>query len=371
MLSGYMPLGRRQTRRVMVGTVAVGGGAPPAVQGMTKTLTSDVDATSQQVRRLAEAGAELVRVAVPDSDAARALPELVAASPVPLIADIHFDYRLALAAIRAGVHKLRINPGNIGAPDHVRQVVMAAKAAAIPIRIGVNAGSLEHDIEESLGRGPQALVESALRNAQAVGELGFEDLVLSVKASSVADTVNACVMLAERTSLPLHIGITEAGGPVSGLVKSAAGIGALLALGIGDTLRISLTADPLLEVRAAWDLLRAWGIRRRGVEVISCPTCGRCTVDLISLAARVEEALAGVDEHLVVAVMGCAVNGPGEARAADVGLAMGGRKGVLFRRGQVLGSVDREEAVDALLAQVQAELAVRRVDTNSGAGLEL
>ncbi len=354
------PLPRRPGRKVSVGGISLGGDGPVVVQTMTKTDTRDPETTSQQVASLAAAGAEMIRVAVPDREAALALRSIREASPVPLVADIHFDYRLALLALDAGVDKLRINPGNIGSARGVREVVSAARSAGAAIRVGVNAGSLEPDIEDRLGRGPNALVESALRHCAILEDMGFESIVLSVKASSVADTVNANLALRDRTQWPLHLGVTEAGVTRTGTVKSATGIGLCLAMGVGDTIRVSLTADPLEEVRVAWDLLASWGIRSRGIEVISCPTCGRCQVDLVEIAREVSEALQDLKGSLVVAVMGCPVNGPGEAAAADLGVAMGTRGGVLFRDGEVLGRVAPDQVVARLSDLVRRELEQRR-----------
>lgn len=324
------------------------------VQGMTKTTTSDVESTLAQIRAMAVAGAEIVRVAIPDSGAALALATIRPASPVPLVADIHFDYRLALQALEAGCDKLRINPGNIGSRDKVKAVVREALDRGIPIRVGINAGSLEKDIESRWGRTPRALAESAMRSASLLSELGHEDVILSVKASDVITTVNSYLLLSESTTYPLHLGVTEAGGLRAGTVKSSMGIGLCLALGIGDTLRVSLTADPVEEIRVAWDILRGLGIRRRGVEVVSCPTCGRCRVDLVSIARQVERAVEGRTGEMTVAVMGCAVNGPGEARAADLGVAMGTSRAVLFRQGQTLDSVPVEQVVERLMEEIDS-----------------
>ncbi len=331
----------------------MGGSNPIIVQGMAKTQTSDVGATLSQIKAMAVAGAEIVRLAVPDEEAASKLADIREGSPLPVVADIHFDYRLALLALEAGFHKLRINPGNIGSRDRVRTIVREARDRQVPIRVGVNAGSLERDNEDRWGRTSRALVESALRSTALLEDLGLEDIVLSVKASDVPTTVNAYLELSQRTRHPLHLGITEAGGPRAGTVKSATGIGMCLAMGVGDTLRVSLTADPVQELRVAWDLLAAWGLRRRGVEVVSCPTCGRCQVDLITLAQEVEKAVEGLTGDITVAVMGCAVNGPGEARAADLGVAMGARGAVLFRQGQIVRQVAVDDVVGELLEEIK------------------
>ncbi|MHB8928516.1 MAG: flavodoxin-dependent (E)-4-hydroxy-3-methylbut-2-enyl-diphosphate synthase [Bacillota bacterium] len=345
---------RRATRRVVVGGVAIGGDALIPVQTMTKTDTRDVPVTLAEVRRLAEAGADLVRLAVPDREAVEALPALVSGSPVPLVADIHFDYRLALEAIQAGVDKLRINPGNIGGVERVRAVATAAKERGVPIRIGVNAGSLEDRlIDRYGGPTPEAMVESALTQAAVLEDLGFTDIVLSLKASDVRRTVEAYRLAAGRCDYPLHLGVTEAGGLLPGTVKSAVGLGLLLAEGIGDTIRVSLTDDPALEVRAGFEILRALGLRSTTPEIISCPTCGRCQVGLAEVVREVEAGLRGLRVPVKVAVMGCAVNGPGEAREADVGVAAGKGGGLLFRRGQVVGRVAEGDLARALVGEVR------------------
>lgn len=344
---------RMKTRPLMVGNVPVGGGAPVVVQSMTNTDTRDVDATAAQINDLAAAGCEIVRVAVPDQEAAGALRAIKNRITVPLIADIHFDHRLALAAVESGVDGLRINPGNIGGREKVRQVVEACRERNVPIRIGVNAGSLEKDLLEKYG-GPtaEAMVESALRHIYILEELNYREIKLSLKASDVPLTIRAYRLMAEKVSYPLHVGVTEAGTLRSGTVKSAVGIGALLAMGIGDTIRVSLTGHPVHEVRVGWEILKALGLRQRGVELISCPTCGRTQVDIITMANQVEDLLAKVDRPLKVAVMGCAVNGPGEARHADVGIAGGKEEGLIFRKGRVLRKVPEESLVDELMREV-------------------
>ncbi|HEY3315680.1 MAG TPA: flavodoxin-dependent (E)-4-hydroxy-3-methylbut-2-enyl-diphosphate synthase [Bacillota bacterium] len=356
-----MNIRRRESRPISAGGLAIGGEAPISVQTMTKTDTRDVAATRSEIARLAEAGADLVRLAVPDREAAEALGALVKSAPVPLAADIHFDYHLALTALDAGVQKLRINPGNIGGPDRVRAVALAAKDRRVPIRIGVNAGSLEERlIDKHGGPTPQAMVESALDQAALLEDLGFADIVVSLKASDVRRTVDAYRLIAGRCRYPLHLGVTEAGGMIPGTVKSSLGIGLLLAEGIGDTIRVSLTDDPALEVRVGFELLRALGLRLRGPEIVSCPTCGRCQVDLPGLVGQVEEGLKGLTEPVRVAVMGCAVNGPGEAREADFGLAGGKGGGLLFRRGQVVGKVPEGELAKALIDEVWKATGGRR-----------
>ncbi len=342
---------RRKTRAVRVGSVVVGGGAPIAVQSMTTTQTADVAATLAQVRALAEAGADIVRVAVPNREAAGALPEIVGGTPVPLVADIHFDYRLALAALSAGIHGVRLNPGNIGSRDRVREVVKAARERMVPIRIGVNAGSLEEDIVERHGwPTAEGMVESAERHIRFLEDEGYREIKVSLKAHDVAMTVRANRLFAERFDYPLHLGVTEAGTLLAGTVKSAAGLGILLAEGIGDTIRISLTADPVEEVRVARLLLKSLGLKFGGATMTSCPTCGRCSVDMIPIAERVEKRLSHLKGEVNVAVMGCEVNGPGEASAADVGVAYGhGGVGLLFRDGKIVRRMRVEELEDAVV----------------------
>ncbi|MGB9886358.1 MAG: flavodoxin-dependent (E)-4-hydroxy-3-methylbut-2-enyl-diphosphate synthase [Moorellales bacterium] len=344
---------RRPSLAVRVGTVTVGGGAPIVVQSMTKTDTRDPVATLKQIQELAEAGCELVRVAVPDREAVAALRTIKAHSPLPVIADIHFDHRLALAALEAGVDGLRLNPGNIGGPERVREVAREAAAREVPIRVGVNAGSLERELRHRYGGPtPEALVESALRHVRLLEDAGFNLIKISLKAAEVPVMVQAYRLLADKVPYPLHLGVTEAGPLLSGSVKSALGIGILLAEGIGDTIRVSLTADPCWEVKVAYDILRSLGLRQRGVEIISCPTCGRCRIDVDSLAQTVEKRLARVVEPLRVAVMGCEVNGPGEARQADLGVAGTRGGGVIFRRGEVVRRVSTEEIAEALAQEV-------------------
>ena len=333
-----------------MGGVPLGGGAPVSIQSMTNTPTHDVDATLAQIRALAAAGCDIVRVAVPDLEAARAIGTLKAGSPLPLVADIHFDYRLALAAAEQGVDKIRINPGNIGAPERVEAVAKVCKERHIPIRVGVNGGSLEKELLDKYGGPtPEAMVESALGHIRLLELYGFENICVSLKASSVPATMGAYRLMAERYDYPLHLGVTEAGTRDMGELKAAAGIGGLLGLGIGDTLRVSLTADPVEEVYAARRILKAVGLRREGPELIACPTCGRTQIDLIPMAERVEELLKAVDKPITVAVMGCVVNGPGEARHADVGIAGGKGEGVLFKHGEIVARVPEEELVPGLM----------------------
>ncbi|WP_302552629.1 flavodoxin-dependent (E)-4-hydroxy-3-methylbut-2-enyl-diphosphate synthase [Bilophila sp.] len=349
-----MELPRKQTRQLKLGPVRIGGGAPIVVQSMTNTDTRDVEATLSQIKRLHNAGCEIVRVAVPDETAAKALRAIHDASPIPVIADIHFDYRLALTALEAGLEGLRINPGNIGERKNVEMVVDAAKARGAVIRVGVNSGSVEKRLLDQYGGPtPQAMVESALGHVRILEEHGFYDTKISIKSSSVLNTIECYRLLSERCDYPLHLGVTEAGGVLRGAIKSSVGMGILLSEGIGDTLRVSLTAAPEEEMTVAWELLRALGLRRRGPEIISCPTCGRTEIDLIGLAQEVERRLSTETAPIKVAVMGCVVNGPGEAREADLGMAGGRDKGIIFRKGEVIRSVRGQEA---LLAAFMEEL---------------
>lgn len=342
------------SRQIVVGGVPVGGGAPVSIQSMTNTLTHDVEATLAQIRSLAAAACDIVRVTVPDERAAKAIGALKAGSPIPLVADIHFDYKLALEAAEQGVDKIRINPGNIGSPDRVEAVAKACKERGIPIRVGVNGGSLEKDLLAKYGGPtPEAMVESGLGHIRLLERYGFEDICISLKTSSVPTTVRAYQLMAERYDYPLHLGVTEAGTREMGELKAAAGIGGLLAMGIGDTIRVSLTADPVEEVYAAQRILKAIGLRRDGPELISCPTCGRTQIDLIPMAKQVEELLKGVDKPITVAVMGCIVNGPGEARHADVGLAGGNGEGVLFKHGEIVKRVPESQLVPELMKLIE------------------
>ncbi len=353
-LPGPAAFPRRDTVRLLVGTVPVGGGEPVAVQSMTKTDTRHAAATIRQIRRLERAGCEIVRLAVPDRAAAEALREIKRRVAVPLIADIHFDHRLALAALEAGVDGLRLNPGNIGGPAKVREVARAAAERDVPIRVGVNSGSLERDLLRARGGATaEAMAESALRHIRLLEDAGFGAIKVSLKASDVPRTLAAYRLLATRTRYPFHAGITEAGGPLAGSVKSAAGLALLLAEGLADTLRVSLTAPPEAEVKTAWRILGALGIRRRGVDVVSCPTCGRTVADVETAARAVEKAVDGIVTPLTVAVMGCMVNGPGEAREADLGLAFGPRDAVLFRKGETVRRLPLDRAVGALLDAIR------------------
>lgn len=348
---------RKKTRRIHIGAVPIGGGAPIAVQSMTNTKTADAAATVAQIKALAAAGCDIVRLAVPDMAAAKTLGEIIRAVDVPLVADIHFDYRLALEAIRQGIAALRLNPGNIGGADNVRAVTAAAKKAHIPIRIGVNAGSLDKKLLAKYGRPTaEALVESALGHVRLLEAEDFYDIKISLKAHDVPLTIAAYRNMSEAADYPLHLGITEAGTPQSGMIKSAVGIGALLAEGIGDTIRVSLTGDPLVEVKVANEILKSLGLREYGPTLIACPTCGRTSIDLAQIAADVEARLAGVSRPIQVAVMGCVVNGPGEAREADVGIAGGRGEGLVFRKGEVLRRVPEDQLVAELFKEIDAIL---------------
>ena len=348
---------RNDTKQIHVGGVAVGGGAPVSVQSMCNTPTADAEATLAQIRRLAAAGCDIIRVAVPDGDAADAMARICAESPLPVVADIHFDYRLALRCVEAGVAKIRINPGNIGGAERVRAVAEACAGRGIPIRIGINTGSLEKRLLEKYGAPTaEAMAESAADHAELLERFGFSDICLSLKASSVPLTLAAYRLAAERFPYPLHLGVTEAGTLWQGTVQSAMGIGAALLEGIGDTIRVSLTADPVEEVRAGIAIVKAAGLRRGGVKVVSCPTCGRTQIDLIAAANEVERRLQGCARDITVAVMGCVVNGPGEAREADYGLAGGRGEAALFRHGEIVCKVPEPQMVDALLQMINEEL---------------
>ena len=354
---------RKQTRQIHIGKVAIGGGAPVSVQSMTNTKTADVYATVAQIRALTEAGCDIVRLAVPDMEAAKALGDIIRAVDVPLVADIHFDYRLALEAIRQGISALRLNPGNIG-EDRVKVVVREAKAAGIPIRIGVNGGSLDKKILEKYGRvTAEALVESAMEHVRILEAQDFYDMKISLKAHDVPLTLAAYRLMSKTVDYPLHLGITEAGTPTTGMIKSAVGIGTLLAEGIGDTIRVSLTGDPVVEVRVANEILKSLGMKDYGPTLISCPTCGRTSIDLPTIAAEVEKRLVSIKEPITVAVMGCVVNGPGEARDADVGIAGGKGEGLVFRKGEIMRKVPEAELVSELFKEIHSFLAERTADT--------
>ncbi|WP_303690828.1 flavodoxin-dependent (E)-4-hydroxy-3-methylbut-2-enyl-diphosphate synthase [Megamonas hypermegale] len=344
---------RKQTRQISIGNVKIGGGAPISVQSMTNTKTTDTAATVAQIKALEKAGCDIVRLAVPDMAAAENIANIKKQVNVPLVADIHFDYRLALKAIEQGIDALRINPGNIGDEDRVKAVVEAAKTKHIPIRIGVNAGSLDKKLLAKYGKvTAQALVESAMEHVRILEKLDFHDIKISLKAHDVPLTLDAYRLMSETVDYPLHLGITEAGTVNTGIIKSAVGIGALLAEGIGDTFRISLTGDPVNEVKVANEILKALGLKEYGPTLISCPTCGRCNIDLPSIAAQVEKRLENVQKPVKVAVMGCVVNGPGEARDADIGIAGGKGEGLVFRKGEIIGKVPEDKLIDALFAEL-------------------
>ena len=341
---------RENTRQIHVGSLPVGGGAPVTVQSMCNTKTWDVEATVQQIKDLRAAGCEIVRLAIPNEEAARAIDRIKAQVDVPLVADIHFDYRLALMAAERGIDKIRINPGNIGAEENVKAVAEACKARHIPIRVGVNAGSLAKRLLEKYGHPcPEAMVESARGHVALLEKYGFEDIALSLKSSTVPLTIAAYRLAAETFPYPLHLGVTETGTEWNGTIQSAVGIGTLLSEGIGDTIRVSLTADPVKEVTAGIAILKAAGLRPGGVKFVSCPTCGRTEIDLIGLATKVEGLVRNLDRDITVAVMGCVVNGPGEAREADYGIAGGKDKGILFQKGKVLGTYSYDRLCDALM----------------------
>ena len=352
---------RRPTRQIHIGKVAIGGGAPISVQSMTNTKTTDTKATVAQIRALQAAGCDIVRLAVPDMEAAKNLGNILRQVTVPLVADIHFDYKLALEAIRQGIHALRLNPGNIGGEEKVKAVVEAAKEAGIPIRIGVNAGSLDKKILKKYGGvTPEALVESAMEHVRILEALDFHDMKISLKAHDVPLTIAAYRLMSQTVDYPLHLGITEAGTVNTGIIKSAVGIGALLAEGIGDTFRISLTGDPVVEVRVANEILKSLGLKEYGPTLVACPTCGRTSIDLPAIAAQVEEKLRDIEEPIEVAVMGCVVNGPGEARGADVGIAGGNGEGLIFRKGEIVRKVPEADLVNELFQEIDQILEERK-----------
>lgn len=343
------------TRVIDVGGVKIGGGNPISIQSMTTTNTADIGATVAQIKRLEEAGCQIVRVAVPDQEAAESISKIRREISIPLVCDIHFDYRLALECIRQGADKIRINPGNIGNRENTKKVALLAKQHGVPIRIGVNTGSINREILKRFGSAtPEAMVESALEQAEILEDCGLSQIAVSLKASDVVKTVEAYRLMRQKSDYPLHIGVTEAGGEYAGLIKSSVGIGTLLMEGIGDTLRVSLTADPVREVQAAKEILKACGKRQGGVNLISCPTCGRCCYDMISIAKEVECRLASMEKDITVAVMGCVVNGPGEAKNADIGVAGGRDEAVLFRKGDVVRKIPFSSIVEELMKEIEA-----------------
>lgn len=345
---------RKNTRKIKVGNVYIGGDSEVVIQSMTNTDTKDVEKTIQQIKALYNAGCQVVRCAVLDEEAAESIKEITSLSPIPVVADIHFDYKLALKAIDNGVSALRINPGNIGSIDRVQKVVEKAKEKNIPIRIGVNSGSLEKHLLEKYGRPTaEALVESALDHVKILEDLDFHDIVISIKSSNVKMMIDSYRMISEKCDYPLHLGVTEAGTEFKGTIKSSIGIGTLLAEGIGDTIRVSLTADPIREIAVAKEILKALGLRKDGLEFISCPTCGRTKINLIEIAQEVEKRLDGIDKDIKVAVMGCIVNGPGEAREADIGIAGGNGEGIIFKKGQIIKKCKEEDLVDELMREIE------------------
>lgn len=344
---------RRKSKKIKVGNIFIGGESPISIQSMTNTDTRDVVKTVSQIKQLEKAGCEIIRVAVPDIEAAQAIKLIKKGINIPIVADIHFDYRLALLSIENGIDALRINPGNIGSREKIKEVVEAAKYHSIPIRIGVNTGSIEKDLLEKYGRTSFSLVESALRHVNILEELNFDNIVISVKSSDVVENIESYRNLANRTQYPLHLGVTEAGTIFSGTIKSSIGIGALLCEGIGDTIRVSLTDNPVEEIKVGKEILKACGLRKFGIEIISCPTCGRTNIDLIELAKKAEDALLNIDKPIKVAIMGCAVNGPGEAREADIGVAGGKGEGLIFIKGKIIKKVPEEKLLEELLNEVE------------------
>lgn len=345
---------RDETKVIDIGGVKIGGGNPIAVQSMCNTKTEDVEGTVAQILELETAGCDIIRVAVPTMEAARAIAKIKKQIHIPLVADIHFDYKLAIASVENGADKIRINPGNIGDEDRLIQVVSACKDKNIPIRVGVNSGSLEKELLEKYGHPtPEALVESAVNQCRVIEALGYDNLVVSIKSSDVGIALKAFTQASEQLQYPMHLGITEAGTAWAGTIKSSVGLGALLAAGIGDTIRVSLTDSPIEEVKVARQILKSLGLLEEGIEIVSCPTCGRTEIDLIGIAREVEARCASMDKHIKVAVMGCVVNGPGEAKEADIGLAGGKGVGIIFKKGQILRKVPEAELVDALMEEVR------------------
>ncbi|HOK13780.1 MAG TPA: flavodoxin-dependent (E)-4-hydroxy-3-methylbut-2-enyl-diphosphate synthase [Candidatus Kapabacteria bacterium] len=349
-----MQFDKKITKKILVGKIEIGGGSPISIQTMTKTKTSDTIATLKQIEQVALAGADIVRVTVNDENAANSMQEICKTSPIPVVADIHFNYIFALKSIEAGVAKVRINPGNIGSSERIKKVLDAARTNGIPIRIGVNSGSLEKDILQKYGHPTaEALVESALRHVKIANDYNFDDICISVKSTSVKLTVEAYRLLSERTNYPLHLGVTEAGTFLSGTIKSAVGIGSLLAEGIGDTIRVSLTDDPVREVEVAQEILQSLELREKYIEIISCPTCGRLQVDLVPIAKQLQERVRPIKKKIKVALMGCAVNGPGEAREADIGVACGDGEALLFKSGQIIGKIPEEKILEILIEEIE------------------
>ncbi|RAK11124.1 4-hydroxy-3-methylbut-2-en-1-yl diphosphate synthase [Halanaerobium saccharolyticum] len=344
---------RRKSKVVNFAKQPIGGNAPVSVQSMCNTKTENIEATVKQIKELEAVGCEIIRVAVPDKNAAQALSEIKKRIGIPLVADIHFDYRLALMAVENGVDALRINPGNIGSEERIKKVALACKENDIPIRVGSNSGSIEAELLKKYG-GPtaEAMVESALRNVRVLEENNFRQIVISLKSSQISTTLEAYKLMAEKVNYPFHIGITESGTPWRGTIKSTAGIASLLTQGLGDTLRVSLTGDPVEEVRVGWQILKSLEIRKKGVEIISCPTCGRTNIDLISLAEKVEKELMKIDKDITVAVMGCAVNGPGEAKEADIGVAGGIESGLIFKSGEIIKKVEEDQLLEELMKEI-------------------
>lgn len=344
---------RRKTKKVFFADVAVGGDSPISIQSMTNTKTTNVEKTVKQIHRLEKAGCELIRVAVPDIESAKKIKDIKERISIPLIADIHFNYRLALEAIERGVDGLRLNPGNIGSKERVEKVVKKAKSANIPIRVGVNSGSIEKKLLKKYGHPTaDAMVESALNQIKILEENNFNDIIISLKSTDIWMTIKAYKLMAKKRDYPFHIGITEAGTPKKGVVKSAVGIGSLLTLGLGDTLRVSLTGDPKKEIETSWNILESLDIRQKGIKIISCPTCGRTNIDLTGLVEKVEKRLEGIELPITVAVMGCEVNGPGEAKEADIGIAGGKKQGIIFKKGKKIKTVKEENLLDALMAEI-------------------
>lgn len=345
---------RRKSKKVMVKDVGIGGDSPISVQSMTNTKTYDIDSTVKQIHELEEAGCDIIRVAVPDQESADAISKIKKQIHIPLVADIHFDYRLAIEAIKQGADALRINPGNIGDSDRIRKVVKMAKSYQIPIRIGVNSGSLEKDLLEKYGKPtPEAMVDSALRHVEILEDINFTDIVMSLKSSDVISSIYAYELISKKVDYPLHLGITEAGTLLSGTIKSSVGLGVLLYQGIGDTIRVSLTGDCIDEIKVGFEILKNLNLRENGINIISCPTCGRTEINLIDIVKEVEQRLAHIKQPLKVAVMGCIVNGPGEAREADIGVAGGNKRVAIFKKGEIIKTVPEEAAVVELIREIE------------------